>query len=67
VYVERAVIGPRTYANFRENNVRGWAAEFSGVVYHDVVVCLEPTTVLCIGAKNGSIYTQGYENMGIYN
>ena len=44
------MIGPRTYANFRENNFRGWAAEFSGVVYHDVV---EPTTVHCIGAKNG--------------
>jgi hypothetical protein len=36
--------GPITYANFRENNVRGWAAEFSIVVYYDVVVCLEPTT-----------------------
>ena len=61
------MIGPRTYANFCEDDVRGWAAESSGVLYHDVVVCLEPTIVHRMGAKNGLIYTQGCENMGIYN
>ena len=38
-----AVIGSITYGDFRDNNVRGWAAEFSGAVCHDVG-CLQ---VLC--------------------
>jgi hypothetical protein len=43
------IIGFITYGDFRDNNVRGWATEFSGAACHDVVVS---GAVLLIGAAD---------------